>query len=61
MVDRKKWNSVMQYGQYHAKGLFWRFLYWFSPVPMQTVCTQFLHKLQKNPESVSLALFIQIL
>ena len=33
LIDEKG-NSVMQYGQFHDKGLFLRFLHWVSPMPM---------------------------
>ena len=44
LLTEEKENSVMEYRQYHGKGLFLRFSYWVSPVAMQAVCTHFSHK-----------------
>ena len=50
----KKGNYLMQYKQYNGKGHFLRFLYWVSPMPMETACIQFSCKVHKSSGSVSL-------
>ena len=61
LLTEEKGNFVMQYGQYHGKGLFLRFSYWDSAMSMQAVCTHFSHKSHKTAGSLSLTSLIHIL
>ena len=59
LLTEEKGNSVMQSRQYHGKGLLLRFSYIFSysPIPMQAVCTHFSHKLHITAGSFLAAQF----